>query len=507
MSWINYKDKAIVHIGPLPAAVLQGIPYMGYMIKDQYVYIVENKPELIAKLRERGCVMPHPEAEYTGKYRPMAHQLTTVEFLLTTQRGFVLNGLGTGKTPAALWAIDNLMKWGVHKKVLVVSTKTSLHATWAKQILEFTPHIPFVVLEGSRDKKKKDAERENGIFIINHDSAVMLDGIHFDLVVVDESTKVKSWKAARTQAILRLAKSSALWLMTGNVAPQAPTDAYGQIKLIRNGKYMAFGSFKDMTMKQLSQFRWIPKKDAAEIVARECKPSICFRSEDCLDLPEFTTVDISVAPEKEASDFLRDLIKDDAAMLGDDMIKPINAAALSQKVLQVCEGGIYMGTGPERTFRKVSFDSMYNAVEEIVENADTPVLILGNYVETSRAIFNKLVEDGVEARFINGDTSSNDKMTTCSDFQEGKVKVLVAITKCVAHSITLTAARFLVWLSPPMSLDDYGQARKRIYRKGQTLKCVEYRLSGHPRASYYYKRLDTGVSLSDTILELLKNNS
>ena len=63
------------------------------------------------------CMSPiRTEYDWPGRFTPYNHQLRTAEFLSNHWRAFCLNEIGTGKTMAALWAADYLMKQGKIKK-------------------------------------------------------------------------------------------------------------------------------------------------------------------------------------------------------------------------------------------------------------------------------------------------------------------------------------------------------------------------------------------------------
>ena len=50
--------------------------------------------------------------EWTGMYKPFAHQKETASFLTLHRRAFCFNEQGTGKTSSVIWAADYLMNVG-----------------------------------------------------------------------------------------------------------------------------------------------------------------------------------------------------------------------------------------------------------------------------------------------------------------------------------------------------------------------------------------------------------
>jgi hypothetical protein len=78
-------------------------------------------------------------------------------------------------------------------------------------------------------------------------------------------------------------------MLTGTPASQAPTDAFGLAKIINpDGVPRFFGSFKDLTMQKITEFKWVPRPRAENVVHKALQPAIRFTKEECLDLPEMT---------------------------------------------------------------------------------------------------------------------------------------------------------------------------------------------------------------------------
>ena len=100
--------------------------------------------EEVQALKELGFkkVPPPPLHKYDwpGIYRPMAHQITTAEFLAAHDKCFLLSEQGTGKTAAAAWAADYLLNLGEVKRVLVVCPVSIMHAAWKDDLFRVIMH-------------------------------------------------------------------------------------------------------------------------------------------------------------------------------------------------------------------------------------------------------------------------------------------------------------------------------------------------------------------------------
>src|SRR6266436_4574922 len=104
-------------------------------------------------LRNLGIDVPSPVLSYytwPGKYTPFVHQKETTAFMTLNNRCFVFNDMGTGKTLSSLWAADYLMKVGLVRRVLVLSTLSCLEPTWQQEIFLNLMYRSSMVVHGSR---------------------------------------------------------------------------------------------------------------------------------------------------------------------------------------------------------------------------------------------------------------------------------------------------------------------------------------------------------------------
>jgi len=78
-------------------------------------------------------------------------------------------------------------------------------------------------------------------------------------------------------------------MLTGTPAAQSPLDAYGLAKLVNPQKAPKFyGHYRDSVMYKVSQFKWVPKRNAQEVVHDLLQPAIRFEKDQCLDWTKVT---------------------------------------------------------------------------------------------------------------------------------------------------------------------------------------------------------------------------
>lgn len=510
MTWRLTPNGYAVCLAALPDAALEGVKHARMDVRGVPVVAVPHTFDAVNTLRSRGLPVPHIHERYNwpGPDKPLQHQRATVDFLLTERRCFVLNDLGTGKTRAAIWAADILQREGQVRRVLVVAPKSILHSVWDRELTFTLPRRGRAVLEGGRDRKHKIA-RDPRIewLIVNPESLPLLvdklPGV--DLIIVDEATKFKTGGAQRTRALAKLAQGCRLWLMTGTPAPQSPTDAHSPIRLQREGKYMSFGAFRDLTMVRVSQFTWKARPNAADIVAREMQPAVRFKREDCFDLPDRQVIDLDVEMSPEQARLVKKFKEEAWADLEGKTITAPNAAAAMGKMLQVLAGGVYgQDAKGERPAFAVDSSPLFDALTDLVTEAAGPVLVFAPYRISAAITHMQMVKAGFRSAVVTGATTGQQRKEIFECVQAGDLDTMVAIPQTVSHGLTLTKSNTIVWLSPPMSYETYEQANARIYRLGQTRKCVIYRITQNALTRELYKRLDTRATLQATILRLME---
>jgi len=445
---------------------------------------------------------------WPGLYKPFDHQKTTSAFLTLNKRAFCLNEQGTGKTGSVIWAADYLMKQGRIKRVLVICPLSIMDSAWRADLFKFAMHRSVDIAHGSAEKRRAVIESQAEFVIINFDGVeVVADAIDkggFDLIVVDEANAYKNAQTNRWKVLNGLVKPDTwLWMLTGTPAAQSPVDAYGLAKLVNPlGVPKFFGSFKDMVMYKVTQFKWVPKPSALETVFNALQPAIRFTKDECLDLPEMTYVNREVVLTKQQQKFYN-LMKNRMVMeAAGEEITAVNAAVNLSKLLQISCGAVYSDTK-----EVVEFDikNRYAVLKEVIDEANQKVLVFVPFKHAIDLITAKLREDGITCEVIRGDVSAVRRTEIFKQFQETpEPRVLVIQPQSAAHGVTLTAADTVVWWGPTSSLETYAQANARVHRAGQRHPSVVIRLMGSNAEKHVYTMLDTKNDVHTQIVDLYK---
>jgi superfamily II DNA or RNA helicase len=409
-----------------------------------------------------------------------------VEFITTNKRAFLFGGIGTGKTLTMLWAADWLMSndhpgGAVTKRLLFLVPKSTKLDVWGKELYATFPHRKYIAPEGSK-RHEKILEHGDGVLVLNHDAIRNKDVeaavIKWNpgIVAVDESTAYKEWGTARTKAIRRIVKACEpeyLWYATGTPMPQSPMDMYGQAKMICPEAIPATKrEFQQRTMFQVTQFKWVPKRNAVEKVYDWIK-DYAYRvalEDTTVKIPDAKFGMMRAESTTEQRKLVAQLKRDALVELEcEGRISAVNEGVFMSKMLQIAGGSVIVETDDERrTYTAVDAEPKYDALRQVQRAASGPVIVFASYqshVDELKKFFRR---EGKKVDVVDGRvTSSRKRAEIFQAFQDGNLDVLVANPAAMAHGITLTASNIVVWWSLPYKAETYEQANGRIRRIGQ----------------------------------------
>ncbi len=468
-------------------------------------------------LRNLGIAAPSPVRYFYDyplrpPFKPFDHQVTTAEFFTLHQRAICLNDMGTGKTLSSLWAADFLMRQRVVQKAIVVCPKSTMSSVWENEVTtHFLGRMGVAVLSGSKERRLKQLKRTDvSLYVINHDGLKVIEKElaqrrDINLWIIDEAAKFRNAQSKRHQLLASLVRPTDwMWLMTGTPCPQDPTDAWGLAKLMHGSRVQPkfYTHFRNQTMTQITQYKWVPKPDAFAKVLALLQPGIRFAKEACIDLPPvtFQTRMSSLSPDQVAA--YRAMITHLVANVKGVDISAANAAVKMFKLLQVCVGSIYdeHGNGYD-----IDSSDRLATCEEIVEEAGHKVIIFVPFTYALDKVANHLRKRWT-VETVDGRTSDGARKRIFHDFQNSdNPRILVAHPETTAHGLTLTRADTTIWYAPITSLEIFEQANNRMNRPGQKNKMTIAMIAATMLEQNLYQALKNKQDVQNSVLKLFKD--
>jgi SNF2 family DNA or RNA helicase len=465
-------------------------------------------------LRNMGMEVPAPILSHYDweQGTPFDVQKRTAAMLTMNTRAYVLNGMGTGKTKAALWSWRYLNRVGQAGKLLVVAPLSTLNFTWAREIFSTLPGVTYQVLYGTKKKRLERLAVDADVYIINHDGLIVLADelakrTDINACVLDELAIYRNGTTQRTKLTRKVTnRMKWLWGMTGSPTPGAPTDAWGQCSLITPHTVPRyFNRFREDVMYRITQFKWAPKQDALDKVFDVMQPAVRYTLDDVVELPDLVerTIDVELGPKQEK---VYKQMEDHAHIaIQNKEITAMNAGAVLSKLLQISCGYIYTREGE---VVPLDNDNRLDAVVDIVNATDRKVIVFVPFKHALAGISKRLTSEGYDVREISGDTPKKDRDETFTLFQNtSAVKVIVAHPATMAHGLTLTAADTIVWFAPLPNLEIFEQANARIRRVGQKHKQQILMLQSTKAERQMYARLRAKQKVQNMLLDMFADAS
>lgn len=508
MSFMIHKErKALILNVADPDHVLSNVPGSSQIVyRGKSLVVVPHDVQRAQSLRALGYPMPSPigyqydwPRELTKVPNPFLHQFETSGFLTLNKRCYCLNEIGCGKTLSALWAADYLMRSGLIRKCLIISPLSTLERVWGDEVFIHFHGRSIAVLHGTATKRKKLFANPNyDFYVINPDAIDIIAELTFkekrerkdpmnkdeipvvtkrlssaqflrddiDLVIIDEVAMFRNSATNRYRILSKLLKPEMwVWGLTGTPTPQEPTDAWAQCKLITPTRVPQFFSmFRQQTMQQLTEYTWVPRKEAPEIVFNAMQPAIRFTRDECFDLPPCTYSTRQVDLSAEQMKHYKELASQLTTEINGGQITAVNEGVKQAKLVQIACGVVYDKNGVERA---IDAAPRVAEVKSIIEEAGHKVIVFVPFTASLKMLFNELSKS-FKCAMVCGEVSKSKRDTIFSDFQNHPhLRVLVADAGCMSHGLTLTEANTIVWYGAEVSNDTYVQANGRITRPGQ----------------------------------------
>lgn len=467
----------------------------------------------VGQLMRIGINVPAPiELKYNfGNKTPFRAQRAAMRMFTLYNRCFNLSDMGSGKTLASLWAYDYLRSKGMVHRMLVVAPLSTLEDVWATEAWMNLPHISVGVVHGAAPKRRKILEQCHDIYVVNHDGVKVIEEdlsrrSDIDLVVIDELSAFRNRKAERTKSMRKLARGRPrVWGLTATPTPNAPTDAYAQVQIVRPEALdgLRWTTFRDLTMHKVSTYTSRPKPEAPQLVRRIMSPAVRYSIEDCTDIPETVfmqrTAPFSKSQTKAYDEMVRHLALKEAEVVA------ANEGVKLLKLVQIGAGFAYTQDGE---IYKIGCDSRLKVLDEVLEEFEGRFLLFCPFTAAAQLVHDHLSRrPGVPTDLVVGSTSQTARKDAFDKLRQGMIRGIIAHPRTMSHGLNLTAATSVIWFAPYPSLETFQQANRRVRRPGQTETTRVISLVGSEAEKKIYRRLKNNEAVQGTLLELIRESS
>lgn len=418
------------------------------------------------------------------QFNPYPYQQYCIDRIITDPYLALFLDMGLGKTVITLTALHSLkyFRWCINK-TLIIAPKKVAESTWSKEAAKWSHlhNLRISVALGSAKERIAALETPADIYIINRENTQWLVELYgynwpFDVVVLDESSSFKNHQAKRFKALKAVRpKIKRLIELTGTPSPHGLTDLWAQIYLLDAGKRLGrtISVYRDIYFvpdkrNRTTIFSYAPKEGAeAEIYNQISDICISMKSEDYLSLPDLIYEDIPVNLDSKAKRAYDQLERDMLLEVEDDLITAANAATLTGKLLQLCNGAVYDENGDVLAVH----DCKIEVLLETIEQLNGQHAIIYYYFQHDRdRILAALEKSPLNVRVYKSSQEED-------DWNAGKIDLLLAQPASCGYGLNLQdGGHHIIWFGLTWALEEYQQANKRLHRQGQLYPVIVHRL-------------------------------
>lgn len=418
------------------------------------------------------------------RYKPLPQQKGAIKHALKNPGCALFLDPGDGKTSATLAVMKILKGEKMIKGVFVFMTMNILDLeTWQNEIKKWEFDFTYTILHGK--SKDKELAKDYDFYFINYEGLHWLYqnkkkwGNRIDVLVLDESTRVKSFKSQRFKILKRLRHLFTRVIeLSGTPSPQGLMDLFSQIYLLDEGERL--GRF-------ITQFRneyFFPsgfkgydyqlQKGAEKRIYAKIKDIVYRPNKDYLKLPKEKYNDIVITlPDKLMKQY-QELEDECIVELDKGTVTAITAAVVTQKLRQFANGRVY------DEYRKVLHvhDYKLNAAISIVEELQgNPLLIGYEFKHDLQALQEAFPDAPFFGTTLEGKKPNKArKLEIQTAWNAGKVPVLLGQISSVAHGLNIQESGHNLFVySHIYKLEDIIQFVRRLRRQGQKKRVMVHR--------------------------------
>ena len=340
-------------------------------------------------------------------------------------------------------------------KVLVIAPLRPARDTWPGEIAKWDhlKDLTYSVAIGTKEQRLAALRAKADIYIINRENVPWLvekSGIDFDfdMVVIDELSSFKNYTAKRFRSLMSVRhRVSRIVGLTGTPSSNGLMDLFAEFKVLDGGKRLG---------RYISRYRdryFLPDKRNAQVVfTYKLRPgaeeqiynaisdiTISMTAPDYLDMPACIYNQVKVKLSDKERGLYDEFRKQMVVSLGGEEIDAMNAAALTNKLLQMANGAVY---DTEHNVHSIH-DRKLEALEDLIEGANGKPVLVGYWFKHDLARISK--------RFDVRELKSSQDI---ADWNAGKIPVAVIHPASAGHGLNLQyGGCTLIWFGLTWSLE------------------------------------------------------
>jgi len=421
-----------------------------------------------------------------ASWKPLAYMERAVDFLTSHYAAGLPLKPGGRKTSITLAAFQKLRREGKARTMLVIAPLRVARKTWPDEIAKWEEFadLKAVILHGPKKDdilRKADAD----VYLINFEGIPWLTTqyfgrpLPFDVVAVDELTKLKNAQSGRHKALMPRLKRGPRWRwgLTGSLAGDGNyLDVFGQQLVLDDGA--ALGRFITWYRNNhfdvgFDGFSYLLKRGHEQLILAKLAP-YWFRMEDAdyAQLPKIVDNPITMHMTKAQRATYIHMRDNYLARLPEKVVTAANSGAAYAKLAQIANGAMY---DEGREVHHIH-DLKIEALDELVEELNGLPLLVGyefnhdltRLQEWHRKRFDK------ELPYLGKGTTAAQERAWIDAWNRNELPVLAGHPASMGHGLNLQGGSCtdICHFSLPWSFELYDQFIRRVWRDGNVAERI-----------------------------------
>jgi len=312
------------------------------------------------------------------------------------------------------------------------------------------------------------------------------------MLVIDESSKVKTWTADRTKALKKLLPLfKRRYILSGSPTPNSMQDIFSQIYILDMGDTLGryIGDFRNEYFYRIERKiklksgairewnEWELMEDAEDGIYKKLRKLVLRIPEEVLGLdpyiPIVREVELPAPARKKYNEVEQEFI---TWLESGNVLTAANAGVATQKLRQIASGAVYYKSveevedddGQLRYSKKKQYEILhtekYDELELLINELRGLPALIGYEYDHERIEIQKRLK----CPAIYGGTSDKEADELIRAWNAGELPVLLGYPGSISHGLNLqdTYAN-IIFFTCGYNLDNHEQFIRRVWRQGQ----------------------------------------
>lgn len=431
---------------------------------------------------------------YEMMTRPYEHQQRVFDESKDREYYAYFWEMGLGKSKITLDVIGHLFTEGKINAALIIAPK-GVYQNWYYDEIHAHLNLPdyfyglYTSAPRAADRREMDemlrTRPELTICVMNVEAFSGKKGVEYAekfltykkaIIVVDESTAIKTWKAARTKALVKLSRKAPFRrILSGTPITQSPLDMFSQCEFLKSRclgfptwtafkAYYAIITVMRMGTRSFNQVTGFRNLDELEESVKPFASRI--KKEDALDLPAkiYETRYTELTPEQmRAYAAMKELAVLD---FENNLVTTTSALTTMLKLQQIVCGHC---KNDDHDVFDIPSNRIQTLIDVIEESNQNKVIIFANFQRDIQLIRDALIKEygPHTAVCYYGLTDQNNRQIAIERFRKDPTCRFFIASSAGSKGLTLVESKLTVYFSNGYNLETRLQSEDRNHRIGQ----------------------------------------